>query len=185
MHIHILIAIALCTAAAATQQRAALVQPVGIAEVITRAAGLQADPGGDGLLGFGASYFARLGAQGVHFEVTTAPGAAPACVELSPPVVRRGRTVEAIVADVGPDAMERRATYRRAQGIDERFDVGPDGIELSWRFAERPAGDGDLLVRYAVETSLAAPTARDGGLQFAGEHGGVSIGRVRSPAAPS
>ncbi|HEX5051205.1 MAG TPA: hypothetical protein VFZ65_05500, partial [Planctomycetota bacterium] len=66
----------------------------------------------------------------------------------------------------------------RAAGVEERFDVQPDGVELTWTFAARPAGDGDLVVRYAVHTSLGEPTAADGRLTFVGEYGGVHIDKV-------
>ncbi|HEX5054815.1 MAG TPA: transposase [Planctomycetota bacterium] len=97
---------------------------------------------------------------------------------LSKPTVTRGGTTLAVNASPSPVARALVASCARAEGVEERFDVQPDGVELTWTFAARPAGEGDLVVRYAVHTSLGEPTAVDGGLLFACDHGGVRIGRV-------
>ncbi|HEX5051934.1 MAG TPA: hypothetical protein VFZ65_09195 [Planctomycetota bacterium] len=160
------------------QAALARVQPIGMAQVMSRATGLQAHPNEDGLLGFGAGYFARFREHEVRYDVAQLRGAAPAFIALSAPAVTRGGIAVAIGADVVPVAWDRRATYSRGNGIEEGYDVGPDGIELSWTFDERPPGEGDLVVRYAVETTMGDPSAGSDGLRFANESCGVTIGRV-------
>ncbi|HND56704.1 MAG TPA: hypothetical protein PLV92_30005, partial [Pirellulaceae bacterium] len=44
----------------------------------------------------------------------------------------------------------------------ERYDVGVDGVEQSFVFAERPSGDGDLVVRFAMATELTVTPDGDG-----------------------
>ncbi|HEX5051843.1 MAG TPA: hypothetical protein VFZ65_08735, partial [Planctomycetota bacterium] len=171
----VLLTIAPCAIGQAAPAR---VQPIGMAQVMSRATGLQAHPNEDGLIGFGAGYFARFRDHEVRYDVTQERGATPAFVTLSAPAVTRDGVAVAIHAGVAPVTNDRRATYGRATGIDERYDVGPDGIELSWTFAERPPGEVDLVVRYAVETSLGAPVSDAGGLKFDNGSCGVTIGRV-------
>ena len=63
---------------------------------------------------------------------------------------------------------DRMAIYAHAPAIEERFDVGVDGVEISWQFDHRPAGSGDLVVRYAIETGMPGPIATgDGGFGYA------------------
>jgi hypothetical protein len=61
----------------------------------------------------------------------------------------------------------------------ERYDARAEGVEQSFVFAQRPAGEGDLVVRCAVNTALQA-TVRDDGTLFLhdGAVGGVTIGTV-------
>ncbi len=75
----------------------------------------------------------------------------------------------------GPRRIERRL----ADGVVERFDVRPEGVEVSYEFARRPAGRGDLVVRAAIATSLRATEREDGTLAFLLDGvGGVAIGAV-------
>jgi hypothetical protein len=69
-------------------------------------------------------------------------------------------------------------SYDRS-GIVEHYRVAPRGLELSFVFADRPAGDGDLVVRCAVAGGLSPETLADGTLRFGdGEFGGVHVGHV-------
>jgi hypothetical protein len=69
-------------------------------------------------------------------------------------------------------------TYERG-AVVERWRVAARGLEQSFVFAARPAGDGDLIVRSAVQGELQAETLADGTLQFTdGRVGGVHIGAV-------
>lgn len=78
-----------------------------------------------------------------------------------------------------------RTSHDRAQatrhwpGADERFVATPQGLKHSVVLAARPAGDGDLLVRCAVESALAPATADDGTLRWTYANGdGVQLGAV-------
>jgi hypothetical protein len=148
---------------------------------ITENAGLQPD-GHERLLGGGADYRAHFTRGSVRF-VPALGRAAPTTqhLELRPESVRRG----ALAVVAGPlsaapllDGLVVRCAH--APGVEERYAVGIDGVELSWRIDEQPAGEGDLVVRYSVATSLPAPhVTAAGGLEFVlPEVGGVTIGAV-------
>ena len=61
--------------------------------------------------------------------------------------------------------------------VTERYEVRPEGMEQLFRFDRPLAGEGDLLVRIAVETELAGTETADA-LEFRGEHGAVRYGRA-------
>ncbi len=147
---------------------------------VQRNAGLQAVPGG--LHGGGERYDVRFDAAGMRFE--PALGASIATTQrlgLSPIAVERGgEPVLALPSGAEPRQHDRTAVFAHSRAVRERFAVGVDGVELSWIFDERPAGHGDLVVRYAVDTELAEPVALPGGgLYFAHPGvGGVTVGTV-------
>ncbi|HEX5052634.1 MAG TPA: hypothetical protein VFZ65_12735 [Planctomycetota bacterium] len=147
---------------------------------LSRNAGLQPDGPGR-LLGGGEHYLVRLSAQGADF-VPALGRSAPVTqhLHLRPLSAQRGSELVAGPFDAAPELVGLQATYHHTPGVEERYDVGIDGIEVSWCFHQRPAGSGDLVVRYAVDTNLPAATrGRDGGLEFAApELGGVAIGGV-------
>ena len=146
-----------------------------------RNSGLRPATNGRGLFGGGADYRVHLRMEGMRYEPALGL-LAPTTqhLALSPVSVRRGTAVVAQLPSFAPPAQaERMARYEHAPGVSEGYDVRPEGVELSWRFEYPLAGDGDLVVRYAIDTSLPAPTAVDGGLVFAHpEFGGVKIGGV-------
>jgi hypothetical protein len=96
--------------------------------------------------------------------------------------IRRGDGI--VFADVGTDAPviqrgERRVTMVHAAGLTERFDARPDGVEVSYEFAERPAGHGDLVVAAAITTALQPEPRADGSFAFVLPGlGGVTVGHV-------
>ncbi|HEX5053649.1 MAG TPA: hypothetical protein VFZ65_17855 [Planctomycetota bacterium] len=179
MNTHALLVAVAVTLPLAAQGLSSPIQPVGALQAISHSSGLQADRDGNGLVGVGATYRVRFRDHCVLYEPALGT-AAPLTqhVALSTPTVTRGSTALATCSSVAPVVRDRVASYARASGVEERFDVQPDGVELSWTFAERPFGEGDLVVHYAIETSLGEPSAIDGGLLFAGEYGGVRIGKV-------
>lgn len=72
------------------------------------------------------------------------------------------------------------AVYDRGSVV-ERFDVRPDGVEVTYTFMQRPAGKGDLVVRSSIATELSTDFRGEttDGLRFLWpELGGVSIGGV-------
>ncbi|HEX5054064.1 MAG TPA: hypothetical protein VFZ65_19955, partial [Planctomycetota bacterium] len=153
--------VALAVAASlAAQDPVSRIRALGALQAVAHNSGLQAHGAGDGLVGVGADYRAWFRDQGVRYEPALGT-AAPTTqyVTLSVPAVSRGGKALATDASASPVQHERVASYARAAGVEERFDVQPDGVELTWTFAARPAGDGDLVVRYAVHTSLGEPTA--------------------------
>ncbi len=136
----------------------------------------------------------RLVGGGTDYKVELLPGAfqfTPAlgqAVETTRSLTWSLRSIERentvwIEADptVRPALQASRAVWNRARGIEERLEFSPEGVELSYLFPERPAGEGDLVVRGQLETNLQlrAGHRADGALEFleAGV-GGLSIGQV-------
>ena len=60
--------------------------------------------------------------------------------------------------------------------VTEIYEVAPTHVEQMFRFDERQ-GPGDLVVRLAVETELAAVLTADGVLEFSNDLGGVRYSR--------
>lgn len=86
-------------------------------------------------------------------------------------------------SDAGRPAPQLRGAsvhYEHGRGLVERYDVRAEGLEQSFVFAERPAGEGDLVVRCTLATDLeCAPTTSARELRFvAADLGGITIGAV-------
>ena len=136
---------------------------------------------GTGLHAFGPGYKATLGRTGVRLVPAlgrSAPRAMP--VRVATASIHRDTTL--IWSDHSGRAVPQRAgtatvAYDRAPGIRERWRVRPDGLELSYVFATRPAGCGDLVVRLTLASGLAAEPMADGTVRlWAPGLGGVRIG---------
>lgn len=133
------------------------------------------------LLGVGANYKSFV-ADG-SFEFIPSLGAdAPANMPLRLTLesIRRGET---LVHEARPDApvgfRGLEASIDR-DGIVERYEIRIEGVEQSFVFAEKPVGQGDLVVRLRVETPLsAAPGAGLDELRLdSGGFGELVIGAV-------
>lgn len=131
--------------------------------------------------GLGPGYSARFEAPGVAF--TPALGSlveSPMPWRFTLTSVSRGAAIlwhgpQAHTPEVRGDSVR----YRRSSGLLEVYDVRPDGIEQSFVFASRPAGEGDLVVRGTIVTELPLASARDDGVRFElPGKGGVAIGAV-------
>jgi hypothetical protein len=75
-----------------------------------------------------------------------------------------------------------------AQGLHERLEAKEAGVELSYRFDQRPAGSGDLVVRLELESSFgSAALSTPERLEFlagpGGCAGGVFVGAVTGISA--
>jgi len=135
-----------------------------------------------GLHAVGHRYEAVFSERGVRFEPVLGRKAPTSQhVALRPLSLRRGdeliATFDAAARPAGGDLA---VVYERGEGLRERFDVRDDGVELSWVFDARPEGAGDLVVRYACDTSLPRATQTpDGGVAFELDGvGAVTIGGV-------
>mgnify|MGYP003624343893 FL=1 len=161
-----------------------IAMPTGPTDV-TRSAALESFD--DGLGGGGQNFRCRFAKTGMTLE--PALGAAVAnehYVTLRPTAVVRGGLVAAsLPASAAPARSGTTARYQHAPGLVERYEVTPEHVALSWVFDERPAGDSDLVVRYALDTNLPDPEVdADGGLAFVIPGvGGVRIGGVTGVAA--
>ena len=60
--------------------------------------------------------------------------------------------------------------------VDEQFTTRTDGLKHSFVFAHRPAGDGDLIVQLAIDTTLHSDES--GSLWFDRDEYGLTIGDV-------
>lgn len=81
-------------------------------------------------------------------------------------VERGGRAALSPLRDVRPNCTGEAVEYDRGAGLTERYEVSAQGVYQSFVFDERPAGQGDLVVRGALETVLTSAPAADGGLDL-------------------
>jgi hypothetical protein len=134
------------------------------------------------LCGGGADYEVRFDAAGMRFEPALGPAAETTQhLRMTPTAVGRSSEPAARLPSAAvPQQHERMVVYAHGTGVRERYAVGVDGVEVSWVFDRRPAGDGDLIVRYAVDTTMPGPVAVEGGGIGFGLQGvgGVTIGAV-------
>jgi hypothetical protein len=118
---------------------------------------------------------------GMRFEPAVGP-AVPTTqhLALTPTWVGRGGAIAAELPSFAPVVQQgRTATYAHAPGVTERYEVRPEGVELSWVFEQPLHGEGDLVVRYAIDTNMPDPRPVDGGLSFElPDIGSVHIGGV-------
>lgn len=126
----------------------------------------------DGPLARGVTFTPALGDvapsnQDLHYELRA---------------IRRGAQTLHAAADQPTGRPQREGNQVRfALGTDltERFDARPEGLEVSYVFATRPAGTGDLVVEAGITTSLLPRVADDGTLRFELPGvGGVTFGAV-------
>jgi len=134
----------------------------------------------DGTLsGVAKSYRATFGERSVVFQPALGKDAPAAhTIELGLIEIRRGDQLILRADDATPARDHTRTTVTyQWPSASERFETRPIGLKQSYVFAQRPAGDGDLTVRLAVESTLAAQDAD--GSQWRDPHGlGVDIGEV-------
>jgi hypothetical protein len=148
---------------------------------IGRIAAIVPDPDGTPWA-VGPDYKAALRPGGIDFVPALPAAPTNRCFALRlDHIVRGGEVLH--TAATGADAPAPRwqgqdVTYDRA-GIVEHYRVDARGLELSFVFAERPAGDGDLVVHCDVGGGLRPETLADGTLRFTdGAFGGVHVGAV-------
>ena len=100
------------------------------------------------------------------FRFAPGDGGQTGLLELTALSANRGeRSLVALPSGAEPERSGASLKLTHAPGIDERFEARSDGVELSWRFATRPEGRGDLVVRYAVDGAMDA-VGDDRGFDF-------------------
>ncbi len=95
--------------------------------------------------------------------------------------VRRGDAQWLDASGLSPrTSHDRHMAIRHWPRVDERFAATPQGLKHSVVLTSRPNGDGDLIVRCAVESALTPSELRDKGqLRWTYENGdGVQLGAV-------
>lgn len=156
---------------------AAQAGPLGESVDLAGDASVSRDP--QGLVAVGPDYLARFGGGGVEFLPTRGAAAVgDGTLVLHLESITRGSEVLIEAAAASPAQGERLVEYRRAEGVVERYEAREDGLYQSLVFPVRPAGTGDLVARFAVETEL-VPTAVGGELEFLAPDGtGARLGAV-------
>lgn len=91
-----------------------------------------------------------------------------------------GRATGALVPALPdhPELSQTLAVYERGSGVRELYQTRREGIEQSFVFESPLAGSGDLVVRLAVESSLARAGAADGLALEAPGLGAITVGAV-------
>jgi hypothetical protein len=130
----------------------------------------------------GPDYKAALRPGGIEFVPALPAAPDNRCLWLRlAQITRGGHVLHAAAAgamEPKPHCHGQSATYQRG-GIVEHYRVDARGLELSYVFAERPAGDGDLVVHCDVDGGLRPEALADGTLRYTdGRFGGVHIGHV-------
>jgi hypothetical protein len=182
----VVVALALTPNLGAAQQVPSTIAPLGDRLALHRGVGLQELPDAAGWRFNGPDYGATVNRDG--FALTPFLGARAERtqnVRLAVQSIERGGHALVEGASAAPfEAQGTRVTRLLAPGLVERFDGREDGVELSYVFAQEPAGDGDLVVRLDLSGTFTDPTfASDTriDLRHVGEHGdagGVTIGAV-------
>jgi len=100
------------------------------------------------------------------------------------PVTWRWTTVSANVGDHQLVTMAPRLSHTpwRAEydlgGVVEAYDVRAEGLEQTFVLPQRPAANGELVIRGAVASVLGATLVDDGSVHFGDGRGGVHYGRA-------
>src|SRR5262245_51083396 len=153
--------------------------------------GVPTAPAADPMRGFGTNMAAGvLWGGGPDYKVRFEPGSieftpalgsrAPHDMPLTLAVgaVVRGDVVTPLEAVAPQREGDRAVLFDRAPAVVERHDVRVDGLELSWTFASRPAGTGDLVVQLGAQCELPG-LPWEGGARFVLPGvGGVGVGAV-------
>lgn len=144
-------------------------------------AGIATDPHGTPWA-VGPDYKAALLAGGIDFVPALPAAPSNRCLGLRlAQITRGGALVHAAATGAAaplPRCDGQDVTYDRGNVV-EHVRVDRRGVELSYVFAARPAGDGDLVVECAVAGGLQPEALADGTLRFTdGRFGGVHIGHV-------
>jgi hypothetical protein len=151
-------------------QRSLLDQALGMAEVQ------------GGLLGVAGRYEVRFDGRGAEFIPVLGAGA-PELQTLGIRLLDLGRAgARQALATVAPrrGTGAAKAEFTRAAGVEEHFELTPAGLEHSVVLDQRPAGHGDLLLRFELDGNLApfAQSQTDGTWLFDGPYGDVHYGAL-------
>ena len=171
------------------QQDAQRVLPPGpSSDVVRTASGVWRD--GTDYVAAGADYRARVGTRSMTIVPAlgrTVPHELPFRLELAS--IHSGSDMLLGKPDPSTPRLEQDVVMlARGDGISERYQMRPDGCELSFRFRSRPRAAGDLVVRLAVTTDLvpdALGAQPDGVVYRHGDAGGIRVGGVTALMRPA
>lgn len=169
---------ALCLLASTPAQR-----PVGASPSLPAAAapfantGLGRDDAGCPV-GVGPDYVVHFGAEAVRF--TPALGkAAPHDLPLAYRLQAIGRGANRVaVPSAAPQPAGAGVVYRHGI-VEATYELRLDGVKQGFVFADLPDGEGDLVVRAAIDTALPVGEITQDGIEFVQPGvGGVRVGAV-------
>ncbi|MBL8752353.1 MAG: hypothetical protein JNK15_03550, partial [Planctomycetes bacterium] len=135
--------------------------------------------GADGACAGGPGYSARFDDAGASFTPLLGPkvGSDPR-LHFTFLGCRRGEQALAEGGPVVPSVEGQVVRYARG-AVVEQYEARVDGVEQSFVFAQRPKGDGDLIVRGRVTTALPLASASAEAVRFElPDLGGVAFGAV-------
>lgn len=168
MHARSLVVVALFASASLLAQVAATTREsygIGIVEGEVRAGG--------------PDYAARFTADGVtYLALSHQHGVDAASLRFRFAAVARGGCDHLVrAANAVPTVAGQEVHYEHG-GVREVYAAQVDGIEQSFVIAQRPDGEGDLVVRGEITTDLPVTAASAGGLCFERDGRGVTFGAV-------
>lgn len=119
-----------------------------------------------GLVALAPGYKAWLRPGDVEFLPVLGARAPHLPLHLRPVAVERGGAVVPLAAGAGERVSPTRASFAVAPGISAVYDSRERGLEQSFVFAERPAGQGDLVVRLELRTAMPLASVDASRLRF-------------------
>lgn len=173
---HLLLPLVLASGAAVSAQ-----QPVAAGDVAAKAIAARHVAGvstfGGALAAVGSDYRATFGSDAVTFEPALGRDAPRAhrWTTTTTEVSRGSTTSWRRGHELPSRTHDRRTVTFHRPGVAERYDARADGLKQSFVWTAPPAGDGDLVVRLAIESTLRRHSAR----AWRDERGnGVVLGEV-------
>ncbi len=143
--------------------------------IIDRAFGTSID--GDDVTGIGPQYLLRASTDGVVFTPVLGNGA-PRPLPLGLRFLDARRSGQPIAMSAARRHHAANTVHYDHGNVLERYELRADGVEQTFTFAQRPAGEGDRLVRLAVDSVVSGVADASGGIAFH-EHGrGVHYGAL-------
>ncbi len=157
---------------------------IGAQTVVRSTHGMTALP--DRALGSGSGYVVELDASGVELVPVLGRGApVTRRMQLERSSIRAGAASLGLAAPRLPRVEGDAAVYDLGGGVSERWTARPEGVELSYVFAERPDAEGDLTVTLRTTSNLPHVSgSAQAGWTFLDEDGnGIRVGAVTGIAA--
>ncbi|MCR9244235.1 MAG: hypothetical protein NXI31_04330 [bacterium] len=129
------------------------------------------------LWGLGEDYRTRFLPSGIEFQPLLGKGE-PVTRHLRFEMTASGRESQMLTAAAPKRRMADLVTQFVRGDVTEVYEVRADGLKQSFVFANKPAGQGDLVVRGELDTNMVLGGANSTGIRFDATHGHVTIGRV-------
>lgn len=127
----------------------------------------------------GPDYAARFASDGVHYlALSHRRGVDAASLRYRFAAVARGGRDRLVRAAAAAPTVAGQEVHYEHGGVREVYAAQVDGIEQSFVIAQRPDGEGDLVVRGAIATDLPLTSASASGLCFERDGHGVTFGAV-------